>query len=79
MQASLRANLAVTNPYFRLVRQAHADQIGGTQPDAPLISTERQELSLLRRQFRQVQTERDILAKSTAWFANKDSDENSTR
>ena len=61
------------------VRQAHADQIGGTKPDAPLTTTERQELSLLRRQLRQVQMERDILAKATAWFANKDSDKTSTR
>lgn len=61
------------------VRQAHADQIGGAKPDAPLTTAERQELSLLRRQLRQVQMERDILAKATAWFANKDSDKNSTR
>ena len=61
------------------VRQAHANQIGGTKPDSPLTTTERQELGLLRRQLRQVQMERDILAKATAWFANKDSDKNSTR
>jgi transposase len=32
---------------------------------------ERQELIELRRKLRQVQTERDILAKATAWFAGK--------
>lgn len=55
------------------VRQAKADEIGGNRPDAPLTSAERQELSRLRRELRQVTLERDILAKATAWFANKDS------
>ena len=36
-----------------------------------LTSAERQELTRLRRQLRQVQMERDILAKATAWFAAK--------
>ena len=39
--------------------------------DAPLIITERQELLELRRKLKQVQMERDILAKATAWFAGK--------
>ncbi len=34
-----------------------------------LSSAEREELARLRRQLRQVQQERDILAKATAWFA----------
>jgi transposase len=34
-----------------------------------LTSAEREELVRLRRQVRQLQTERDILAKATAWFA----------
>lgn len=34
-----------------------------------LTTAEREELVRLRRQLRQVQTERDILAKATAWFA----------
>ena len=34
-----------------------------------LSSAEREELVRLRRQLRQVQMERDILAKATAWFA----------
>lgn len=34
-----------------------------------LTSVEREELVRLRRQLRQVQQERDILAKATAWFA----------
>lgn len=34
-----------------------------------LSSAEREELVRLRRQLRQVQLERDILAKATAWFA----------
>jgi len=36
-----------------------------------LNSQERQELIELRRKLRQVQMERDILAKATAWFAGK--------
>ena len=39
--------------------------------DAPLSAAERQELVELRRKLRQAQMERDILAKATAWFANK--------
>ena len=37
----------------------------------PLSSAERQELVDLRRRLKQVQLERDILAKATAWFAGK--------
>jgi transposase len=36
-----------------------------------LSTAERQELIELRRKLRQVQMERDILAKATAWFAGK--------
>lgn len=38
---------------------------------APLSAAERQELVDLRRRLKQVQMERDILAKATAWFAGK--------
>ena len=36
-----------------------------------LSSAEREELTRLRRQVRQLQVERDILAKATAWVAGK--------
>ena len=36
-----------------------------------LSSAEREELTRLRRELRQVKMERDILAKATAWFARK--------
>jgi transposase len=36
-----------------------------------LISAEREELARLRRRVRQLEQERDILAKATAWFAGK--------
>ena len=36
-----------------------------------LTSAEREELARLRRQVRHLQTERDILAKATAWFAGR--------
>ena len=37
-----------------------------------LNSAERDELARLRRRVRQLEQERDILAKATAWFAGKD-------
>ena len=37
-----------------------------------LSSAEREELARLRRRVRQLEQERDILAKATAWFAGKD-------
>jgi len=55
------------------VRRAKADEMVDTKRHAPLTTAERQELAQLRRQLRQVTQERDILAKATAWFANKDS------
>ena len=45
------------------------DGSGATSSDAPLSMNERQELIELRRKFKQVQQERDILVKVTAWFA----------
>jgi hypothetical protein len=42
-----------------------------TNSSTPLNAAERQELVELRRKLRQVQQERDILAKATAWFAGK--------
>lgn len=52
------------------VRQA--DEMAGSEPahSAALNANERQELIELRRKLRQVQMERDILAKATAWFAH---------
>ncbi|MBA3591044.1 MAG: hypothetical protein H0W38_15995 [Methylibium sp.] len=37
-----------------------------------LSSAEHEELARLRRRVRQLEQERDILAKATAWFAAKD-------
>lgn len=44
---------------------------GDTTSAQPLGASERQELLELRRKVRQLQMERDILSKATAWFANK--------
>lgn len=43
----------------------------GADQAPPLSGAERQELVELRRRLKQVQQERDILAKATAWFAGK--------
>ena len=54
------------------VRQAGGS--GATTLPANVVALnaqERQELIELRRKLRQVQMERDILAKATAWFAGK--------
>ena len=48
------------------VRQADADTGKKGTTSSILTTAER-----LRRQVRQLQTERDILAKATAWFAGK--------
>ena len=47
------------------------DGSGANNLDTPLSTNERQELIELRRKLKQVQQERDILAKATAWFAAK--------
>ena len=51
------------------MRQAEANSGVPTQ-SGELSASERQELIELRRRLRQVQLERDILAKATAWFAH---------
>ena len=51
------------------VRQADRNE-GGRRDDA-LPLAEREELSRLRRENRQLRQERDILAKAAAWFARE--------
>jgi len=50
------------------VHQAERD--AGQRPDG-LTTPEREELTRLRRELRQVKLEREILAKATAWFARE--------
>jgi len=50
------------------VRQADRDD--GRRNDG-VTSAEREELSRLRRENRQLRTEREILAKAAAWFARE--------
>ena len=47
-------------------------QIDGGIRDGGLTSAERDELRRLRKENRQLRTERDILAKAAAWFAQSD-------
>jgi transposase len=64
---------------FGCTAQTIANWLGAARRDTrhakpstdTLSSAEREELTRLRRQVRQVQMERDILAKATAWFAAK--------
>ncbi len=50
------------------VKQADID--GGRRNDG-LTSTEREEVTKLRKRIRQLETERDILSKATAWFSRE--------
>jgi transposase len=52
------------------VKQAARDE---GQGDGGLTSTEREELTRLRRENRVLQEERDILSKAAAWFATEHS------
>jgi transposase len=54
--------------WVRAMESAHTDK---TSTSTHLNADERKELVELRRKLRQVQLERDILAKATAWFAGK--------
>jgi len=49
---------------------AQADRDAGKRSDG-LTSAEREELVRLRRENRQLQLERDILSRATAWFARE--------
>lgn len=49
---------------------AEADAESGKRKDL-LTSAEREELVKLRRENKQLRTEREILAKATAWFARE--------
>lgn len=49
---------------------AQADRDGGTRTDG-LTTSEREEMTRLRRENRQLKVERDILAKAAAWFARE--------
>jgi transposase len=57
--------------WMRAAKGADDAPPAAANPSAPLNVSERQELVELRRKLRQVQQERDILAKATAWFAGK--------
>ncbi len=61
------------------LKKANVQGCGARTTEAPLCPSEREELIRLRRQLRQVQQERDILAKATAWFANNGASTTSTR
>lgn len=54
------------------VRQAARDT-GQSDGDGGLTTSEREELTRLRRENRVLQEERDILSKAAAWFATENS------
>jgi transposase len=53
------------------VKQADIDE--GKGPKDALTTSEREELTRLRREYRQVKMERDFLKKATAFFARENS------
>lgn len=55
----------------RWVRQANVDEV--RDPEGPLTSEERAELTRLRRELRTVRQERDFLKKAAAFFARENS------
>lgn len=57
--------------WMRAAKARQSTPAAADQNSAALNAAERQELIELRRKLRQVQQERDILAKATAWFASK--------
>ena len=57
--------------WIRAAKGSDAAPAATPQNSEALNAAERQELIELRRKLRQVQMERDILAKATAWFAGK--------
>ena len=57
--------------WMRAAKGSDVALAAAPQNSAALNAAERQELIELRRKLRQVQMERDILAKATAWFAGK--------
>ena len=55
------------------VGDAATAKVTGTKQDQTALDTaERAELARLRKDVKRLKTERDILAKATAWFANSD-------
>ena len=57
--------------WMRAAKARENTPAAADQNSAALNAAERQELIELRRKLRQVQQERDLLAKATAWFASK--------
>ena len=68
---SYRANSDVRPRLTNWAGQAAIDAGKPLPGKEGLTTAEREELTRLRRQVRQLQMERDILAKATAWFAGK--------
>ena len=63
-------NLVVTPTTLRAwIKQAEVD--GGRGPAGALTTAEKQELTELRREVRQLRMEREILKKATAFFAKE--------
>ena len=68
--AELAKDLGISEQsLYRWAKQFDVDEKG--DPKGPLTSAEREELTRLRRELRQVQQERDFLKKTAAYFASE--------
>lgn len=71
-QAQLAREFGVSAPTVASWVSRAAADAGQPLPGKDVLTTvEREELMRLRRENRRLQTERDILAKATAWFAGQ--------
>ena len=62
---------AIRNWVAQADRQEGRRELRPAAADAILVAAEREELTRLRREVRQLRLERDILSKAAAWFARE--------
>lgn len=71
LAAEFGCHVSTIHDWLKKARNSKVVRGAETTSTSVLNAQERQELIELRRKLKQVQMERDILAKATAWFAGK--------